>query len=304
MRHFLCIQDCTGQQLHQLLDLSIQLKAQYKQGTLKRTLQGKILAMVFEKASLRTRMSFQVAMADLGGLAIHLKPDDIGTLGQREPVKDIARVLGRYVHGIMARTYSHQTLIELARYAGVPVINALSDWSHPCQAMADMLTIKEHLGRLEGVRLAFIGDGNNVARALAFASARLGLNMTIASPHGYELDAQTIQAVNAERPCLVQVHDPVEAAKGADVVYTDTWISMGQEAETEQRLRAFQGYQVNAELLRHAPNAKIMHCLPAHRGYEITDEVAESPNSIIFDQAENRLHFQRALLQALLGGDS
>ncbi|MDH7599083.1 MAG: ornithine carbamoyltransferase [Sedimentisphaerales bacterium] len=301
MRHFLCIQDCTSQQLNHLLELSIQLKGLHRQGRLKRTLEGKILAMVFEKASLRTRMSFQVAMADLGGLAIHLKPDDIGILGQREPVKDIARVLGRYAHGIMARTYSHQTLIELAQYAGVPVINALSDWSHPCQAMADMLTIKEHCGRLEGIKLAFIGDGNNVARALAFASAKLGLSMAIASPEGYELDDQTIQAANAERPCLVQLRDPVEVVQGADVIYTDTWISMGQEAQTEQRLRAFQGYQVNAELLRHAPNAKIMHCLPAHRGHEITDEVAESPNSVIFDQAENRLHFQRALLQELLG---
>lgn len=301
MRHFLCIQDCTTEQLQRLLELSIELKRQHKQGTLKKTLQGKILAMVFEKASLRTRLSFQVAMADLGGMAIHLKPDDIGIMGQREPVKDIARVLGRYVHGIMARTFSHQTLLELARYAGVPVINALTDWSHPCQAMADMLTIREHLGRLEGVRLAFIGDGNNVARALAFACSRLGLYMTLASPAGYELDQQTLQLANANRQCVKQVRDPVEAVIGAEVIYTDTWVSMGQESQTDQRLKAFQGYQVNAELIKHAPNAKIMHCLPAHRDHEITDEVAESVNSIIFDQAVNRLHFQRALLQVLLG---
>jgi ornithine carbamoyltransferase len=300
MRHFLCIQGCTVQELRDLLVLSSELKGQARQGTLRRTLAGKTLAMVFEKASLRTRMSFQVAMTDLGGQAINLKPDDIGILGQREPVKDIARVLGRYVHGIMARTYMHQSLLDLAEYSGVPVINALSDWSHPCQAMADLLTIEEHCGRLDGLKLAFIGDGNNVARALAFACAKFGMRMSLASPVGYELDAESIKVANEQRPCLEQVRDPVEAVQGAAVIYTDTWVSMGQEAETEARVKCFEGYQVNAGLLAHAPKAKIMHCLPAHRGHEITDEVAESPNSVIFDQAENRLHFQRALLQVLL----
>jgi len=304
VRHFLCIQDCTVKELEDLLALSAELKLRHRRGKLQSTLAGKILAMVFEKASLRTRMSFQVAMADLGGLAINLKPDDIGILGQREPVKDIARVLGRYVHGIMARTYTHQTLLELAQYAGVPVINALSDWSHPCQAMADLLTIQEHCGRLAGVKLTFIGDGNNVARALAFASAKFGMQMTVASPVGYELDPDTIKAANEHGPCLVQIRDPVEAVRGADVIYTDTWVSMGQEQETADRIRAFTGYQVNSELLRHSPKAKIMHCLPAHRGHEITDEAAESPHSVIFDQAENRLHFQRALLQILLASSA
>ena len=302
MRHFLCIQGCTAQELRDLLALSAELKRQQKQGLLQQTLKGKVLAMVFEKASLRTRMSFQVAMSDLGGQAINLKPDDIGILGQREPVKDIARVLGRYVDGIMARTYLHQSLLDLAQYAGVPVINALSDWSHPCQAMADLLTIQEHFGRLAGIKLAFIGDGNNVARALAFACAKFEMHMTVASPAGYELDADSIKAANQERACLVQMRDPVEAVREADVIYTDTWVSMGQEAETADRVKAFDGYQVNAALLSHAPKAKIMHCLPAHRGHEITDEVFESPNSVIFDQAENRLHFQRALLQNLLKG--
>jgi len=301
MRHFLCIQGCTAQELRDLLTLSAELKRQQKQGILQQTLKGKVLAMVFEKASLRTRMSFQVAMSDLGGQAINLKPDDIGILGQREPVKDIARVLGRYVDGIMARTYMHQSLLDLAQYAGVPVINALSDWSHPCQAMADLMTIQEHYGRLAGIRLAFIGDGNNVARALAFACAKFEMHMTVASPAGYELDAESIKAANQGRPCLAQMRDPVEAVKEADVIYTDTWVSMGQEAETADRVKAFDGYQVNAALLSHASKAKIMHCLPAHRGHEITDEVFESPNSVIFDQAENRLHFQRALLQNLLG---
>lgn len=301
MRHFLGIQECTNPELRDLLTLSAELKRDQRQGTLPQTLKGKVLAMVFEKASLRTRMSFQVAMTELGGHAINLKPDDIGILGQREPVKDIARVLGRYVDGIMARTFHHQSVLDLARHAGVPVINALTDRSHPCQAMADLLTVQEHCGRLAGIKLAFIGDGNNVARSLAFACSRFDMVMTVASPAGYELDTESIQAANEQRECLVQMRDPVQAVQGADVIYTDTWVSMGQEAETEARVRSFEGYQVNTELLRHALHARIMHCLPAHRGHEITDEVFESPNSVIFDQAENRLHFQRALLQVLLG---
>jgi ornithine carbamoyltransferase len=302
MKNFLSINDCSTQELLELLDLSESLKQDDKRGTIKRYLSGKTLALVFEKASLRTRVSFEIAMTDLGGVAIYLKPDDIGILGQREPIKDMARVFGRYVHGIMARTFAHDTLIELAKYSGVPVINGLSDWSHPCQAMADMLTIKEHLGKLQGVKIAFIGDGNNVARSLAFASAKLGLTMTIASPTGFELDEDTITAVNSiSKGCVSQFNKAADAVSDADIVYTDTWVSMGQETQEKKRLKAFAGFQVNSELLALAPNAKIMHCLPAHRGQEITDEVMESANSIIFDQAENRLHFQRALLQKLLG---
>jgi len=301
MRHFISLEDYTADELNELLILSSELKKDDKAGTIKRTLQGKTLALVFEKASLRTRVSFEIAMTDLGGVAIYLKPDDIGRLGEREPIKDMARVFGRYVHGIMARTFAHDTLIELAKYAGVPVINGLSDWSHPCQAMADMLTIKEHLGRLEGIRLAFIGDGNNVARSLAYASGKFGLKMTIASPSGFELDKETIETGNKlGAGKVVQLSNPSEAVRGVDVVYTDTWVSMGQEREAKKRIAAFKGFQVNAELLKLAPNAKIMHCLPAHRGQEITDDVMESANSIIFDEAENRLHFQRALLQKLL----
>lgn len=301
MNHFLCIQDCSVEELRGLLALSAALKRQSREGSLVRSLDGKILAMVFEKASLRTRMSFQVAMTDLGGTAVYLKPDDIGIMGEREPIKDMARVFGRMVHGIMARTFAHDTLHELSRYAGVPVINALSDWSHPCQAMADMLTIQEHLGELAGLKLCYVGDGNNVARSLAFACAKLGLTMTVASPAGYELDEGTRAHANAERDCVQQFHDPVEAIQGAQIVYTDTWVSMGQEEEAQHRIAEFNGFQVNSELLAHVPEAKVMHCLPAHRGHEITDEVAESPNSVIFDQAENRLHFQRALLAELLG---
>jgi ornithine carbamoyltransferase len=301
MRHFISIKDCTKDELNELLELSVKLKEDDKNGAIERSLAGKALALVFEKASLRTRVSFEIAMTDLGGVAIYMKPDDIGILGQREPIKDIARVFGRYVHGIMARTFAHETLAEFAKYAGVPVINGLSDWSHPCQAMADMLTIKEHFGRLEGIKLAFIGDGNNVARSLAFASAKLGLKMTIASPAGYELDNDTIVIADGISSGSVSLlRKPADAVRDVDVIYTDTWVSMGQEAEEKKRLKAFAGFQVNSELLKLAPNAKIMHCLPAHRGCEITDEVMESANSIIFDQAENRLHFQRALLKKLL----
>ncbi len=302
MKDFLCINDCTVEQLQELLDESAALKKLYKSGGRDLCLSGKALAMLFEKPSLRTRISFQVAMTDLGGSPIYVKPEDIGGIGKREPVKDMARVLSRYVDGIMARTFDHSTVTELAQYATVPVINALTDWSHPCQAMADVLTIKEHLGKLNGVKLAFIGDGNNVARSLAFAAAKLGMKLVVASPAGYELDLGSVEKANHDKAgSISQTNDPAEAVADADVVYTDTWVSMGQEDEKQKRIEAFAGFQINAELLKNAPaGAKIMHCLPANRGYEITDEVVESANSIIFDQSENRLHFQRALLKKLM----
>jgi ornithine carbamoyltransferase len=302
MKHFLCISDCSAEELNDLLVESSSLKKLYKSGGRDVCLGGKVLAMVFEKPSLRTRISFQVAMSDLGGSAIFIRPEDVGGIGKREPIKDMARVLSRYVDGIMARTFEHNTVIELAKYATVPVINALTDLSHPCQAMADVLTIKEHLGRLEGVKVAFIGDGNNVARSLAFAAAKLGMKLVVASPNGYELDWGTVEKTNGIKADSVSITDnPAEAVAGADVVYTDTWVSMGQENEKQKRIKAFKGFQVNAEILKSAPtNAKIMHCLPAYRGFEITDEVVESPNSIIFDQSENRLHFQRALVKKLM----
>jgi ornithine carbamoyltransferase len=288
--------------LNALLDLSVSLKKLYKGGGRDVCLAGKVLAMVFEKPSLRTRISFQVAMSDLGGTSIFIRPEDIGGIGKREPIKDMARVLSRYVDGIMARTFEHSTIVELAEFATVPVINALTDRSHPCQAMADVLTIKEHLGRLDGVKVAYVGDGNNVARSLAFACAKLGMKLVVASPKGYELDGETIEKTNGIKPNSVSItNDPVKAVADADVVYTDTWVSMGQENEKQKRIKAFKGFQVNMELLKSAQaDAKIMHCLPAKRGFEISDEVVESPNSIIFDQSENRLHFQRALLKRLL----
>ena len=303
MKDFLSINECSSKELHELLNLSSQLKRLYRTGNQDTCLGGKVLAMLFEKPSLRTRISFQVAMADLAGTAIYVKPEDIGGIGKREPVKDIARVLSRYVDGIMARTFEHETITELAEFATVPVINALTDRSHPCQAMADVLTIQEHLGKLEGVKIAFIGDGNNVARSLAFACAKLGMKMVIAAPAGYQLDAETIEEANKILAGSVeQISEPAQAVAGADIVYTDTWVSMGQEKEKQKRIKDFEGFQVNAELLKSAPaGAKIMHCLPAYRGYEITDEAAESANSIMFDQAENRLTFQRALLKRLMG---
>jgi len=315
MKDFLSINDCSAEQLGELLGESSELKKLYKSGGRDLCLSGKTLAMLFEKPSLRTRISFQVAMTDLGGSAIYVKPEDIGGIGEREPIKDIARVMSRYVDGIMARTFEHSTVTELAAFATVPVINALTDWLHPCQAMADVLTISEHCGRLEGIKIAFIGDGNNMARSLAFACAKLGMKMVIASPAGYGLDAESMQAANQvsedriqktedrrEDETIVQTNDPVQAVARADIIYTDTWVSMGQEGEKKKRLDDFADFQVNAELLKSAPaGARIMHCLPAYRGLEITDEVAESANSIMFDQAENRLHFQRALLKKLLG---
>lgn len=302
MEHFLSIIDCSTEQLHELLEISAQLKDLYKAGGHDPCLANKTLVMLFEKPSLRTRISFQVAMTDLGGNAIYIKPEDIGGIGKREPVKDMARVMSRYVKGIMARTFEHCTVTELAEYATVPVINALTDWSHPCQAMADALTIQEHCGQIEGMTIAYVGDGNNVARSLGFACARLGMKLIVASPAGYELDAETIERANQISPSSVeQTHDAVAAVSGADIIYTDTWVSMGQEDEKQKRREDFADFQVNAELVKSAPaNAKIMHCLPAYRGFEITDEVTESPNSIMFDQAENRLHFQRALLKKLL----
>ncbi len=302
MKDFLAIIDYPIEMLNELLELSASLKKLYKGGGRDLCLSGKVLAMLFEKPSLRTRISFHVAMTDLGGSAIYVKPEDIGGIGKREPVKDMARVFSRYVDGIMARTFEHSTVTELAKYATVPVINALTDWSHPCQAMADVLTIKEHTGRIEGIRLAYVGDGNNVARSLAFASGKFGMKMVIAAPAGYELDAETINRANAVTPGSVrQTNDPWAAVAEADVIYTDTWVSMGQENEKQKRVAAFAGFQVNAQLVKAAPRGvKVMHCLPAKRGYEITDEVTEMPNSIIFGQAENRLHFQRALLKKLM----
>jgi ornithine carbamoyltransferase len=302
VKDFLSITDYSAEMLRELLRTSARLKSLYSVGGNDLSLTGKVLAMLFEKPSLRTRISFHVAMTDLSGSAIYVKPEDIGGIGKREPVKDMARVLSRYVDGIMARTFEHAKIVELARFATVPVINALTDSLHPCQAMADVLTMQEHCEELKGLKIAFVGDGNNVARSLAFACAKLGMKMVIATPPGYQLDDESVSKANQIAPdTITQTNNPAQAVAKANIVYTDTWVSMGQEAEKQKRCADFAAFQVNADLLKAAPpDAKIMHCLPAYRGLEITDDVFESQNSIILDQSENRLHFQRALLKKLL----
>lgn len=266
---------------------------------------GKTLAMIFEKPSLRTRMTFETGMTQMGGHAIYLQPSDIG-LGKREPVKDVARNISRWCQAIMARTFAHQTVVDLAAYASIPVINALSDWEHPCQALADFLTLQEHKGQLNGLKLTYVGDGNNVAHSLMLLAAKMGTHCSVACPSGYEPAEEIVaraQAIGAETGAVIEVgHDPLALVAGADAVYTDVWTSMGQEAETAERLKIFPPYQLNAELMRHAkPDALVMHCLPAHRGEEITDEVMESPQSVVFDEAENRLHAQKAVLALAFG---
>lgn len=304
MRHFLTLADYTGQEIRQMLALAQDLKTEWKDAGNAPLLQGKVLAMVFQKPSLRTRVSFDMAMRHLGGDALYLSPNEIG-LSKRESIKDVSRVLSGYVDCIMARVFAHAHVVELAEHATVPVINGLSDFNHPCQAMADGLTILERFGELEGVNLTYVGDGNNVAVSLLFLCAKTGMNFAIASPEGFELRAD---AVRASEPMAAEsggsirmLRDPREAAQDAQVIYTDTWVSMGQEEDTARREAAFPPYQVNADLVSLADKAAIvMHCLPAHRGQEITDEVADGPQSLIFPQAENRLHAQKAILVSLL----
>ena len=303
MTNFINLTEFTSKQLGLLIDRAITDKALWKAGRLPRTLAGKTLAMIFEKPSLRTRVSFETAMTDLDGHGIYLTKADIG-LGSREDVRDIARVLGRMCDGIMARTFSHEFVEMLGRYANVPVINALTDYSHPCQAMADLMTLKETFGELHGRTLAFIGDGNNVARSLARACSKLGVKFILACPSGYELNCTFVESVRADagQEGYTEINDPAAAVVTADVLYTDTWVSMGQESEKNDRVKDFKGFQVNAQLLAGAPkHAVVMHCLPAYRGFEISDETMEAHANTIFEEAENRLHFQRTLLSILMG---
>ncbi|MBI4200353.1 MAG: ornithine carbamoyltransferase [Chloroflexi bacterium] len=303
-RDLLSIADLSSQEIGEVLRRS----AEGKRGNARQGLAGKTVALLFEKPSLRTRVSFEVAVGHLGGHAVYLGREEVG-LGTREPVADVARVLSRYVSAIVARVYAHKTLEDLAAHAAVPVINALSDREHPCQALADLLTVQERLGRLEGVNIAFIGDGNNVACSLALAAASEGASFAIASPAGYELPNRAFALaarLAAQNGATVRrVRHPQEAAQGAHVLYTDVWVSMGQEAEREQRRRDFQGYQVNSDLLRLAhPGAVVMHPMPAHYGEELASGMEEHPQSAIYDQAENRLHAQKAVLAFLLEGAS
>lgn len=300
-RDLVSFADWSTEEIWEILELAAHLKREQRAGVRHdHILKGKTLAMIFQKPSLRTRVSFEVGMWQLGGYALYLGPEDI-KLGKRESVEDVALNLSRYVDGIMARVFGHEVVEELARFATVPVINGLSDLLHPCQALADMLTIWEKKRRLEGLTLAFIGDGNNVANSLIEACSKLDLRFRIACPEGHEPNARIVEEARAKGAEVAILRDPREAAKNADVLYTDVWTSMGQEAEAEIRRKKFQGYTVDMDLLALAkPDCLVMHCLPAHYGEEITYEAARSKNSVIFDQAENRLHAQKAVLAILL----
>ncbi|MBI4214057.1 MAG: ornithine carbamoyltransferase [Chloroflexi bacterium] len=298
-KDFLSIEQLDPEELSALIAEGRALKAApLSRNTL---LAGQSVALLFQKPSLRTRVSFEVAASQLGAQCLYLSPQEVG-LGEREDVADVARVLSRYVNCIVARTFFHQDIEALARHASVPVINGLSDQSHPCQILGDLLTIEEHFGRVRGLTVTFVGDGNNVARSLVEAAPRAGFSLRIACPPGYEPDPRAVAAAIRLDPESVSVgHDAVLAATNADVLYTDVWFSMGQEAERDQRAAVFPPYRLNEDLVRRAhPDTIVMHCLPAHRGEEITDEVMESPASVVFDQAENRLHAQKALLAHLL----
>jgi len=309
MNHFLALADLTPDGLRDLLKLAVELKEEWKAGGNRPLLKGKTLGMVFQKPSLRTRVSFEMGMIHLGGQALYLSPREI-KLGERESVPDVARVLSRYVDGIMARVFAHADILTLAEYSRVPVINGLSDYNHPCQGLADFLTIIENKGwDLKGRKLAYIGDGNNVATSLLFGAGLLGMDFAIAGPKGYELPANVWAAgqklAESSGNTLLATEDAREAVAGADAVYTDVWASMGQEDEAAERARIFQPYQVNKALIAEAkPDVIAMHCLPAHRGHEITDDVCDGPHSVLWDQAENRMHAQKAILVKLLAASS
>jgi len=305
MRHFLAISDYTPEEIQDILDLAIRLKKEWQSGGNPPLLKGKVLGMIFQKPSLRTRVSFDMAMRHLGGDALYLSPNEVG-LGKRESIADVARVLSGYVDAIMARVFEHDHILELARWSSVPVVNGLSDYNHPCQGMADALTIQEKFGSLRGLNVAYVGDGNNVAVSLMHVCARLGANFAIASPEGYELKPVAVELgrhIASESGSSVSLfRDPHEVVKGAQVIYTDTWTSMGQEEETIIREKVFPPYQVNAALVAEAdPDVIVLHCLPAHRGQEITDDVADGPHSVLFPQAHNRMHAQKAILARLFG---
>jgi len=303
-KDLLAIADLTPKDIEKILKRSTVLKKLQKQGKDHKTLKGKSLGMIFEKASTRTRVSFEVGMFQLGGQALFLSPSDL-QIGRGEPIADTARTLSRYLDGIMIRTFAQATVEELALFASIPVINGLTDLHHPCQALADLLTIQEQKKRLKGLTLAYVGDGNNVANSLIQACVKVGIHFAIACPRGYELDAAILSAAKAEGrktgASVMVTNDPFRAVKNSDIVYTDVWASMGQEAEHARRLKAFRNYQVDGKLMKAAnAGALVMHCLPAHRGEEITAAVIDGPQSVIFDQAENRLHVQKAVLDMLL----
>jgi ornithine carbamoyltransferase len=298
------VADLERDDIDKLYALTAEMKSSCKRGDTDLCLAGKTLGMIFEKSSMRTRVSFEVAMTQIGGHAIYLTKHDIN-IGERESIKDVSKVLSRFIDCIAIRTYEHKTVTELAGCSSVPVINALSDYTHPCQALTDLFTVKEKLGTLDNVKIAYVGDGNNVARSLAFLCAKLKVTCIVATPENYGLSEEFLgeleNSVKDKDSYIKQITDPEEAAKDADVIYTDTWISMGEEEEAEIRRKDFEGFQVNSKLVSHAKkDVFVMHCLPAHRGEEITDDVIDGKHSIVYDQAENRLHVQKALLKLLI----
>jgi ornithine carbamoyltransferase len=303
-KDLLTLLDYTSEEVKALIQLASQLKTITKAGKCPRLLEGKTLGMIFEKSSTRTRVSFEVGMQQLGGYGMFMNARDM-QIGRGEPISDTGKVLSGYLDGIMIRANSHEMVEELAEHACIPVINGLTDMDHPCQALADLETIAENRGELKGLKIAYVGDGNNVAHALVVAAAHVGMHITVATPEGYECDEDIIekaQEIGAHNGSIVYItNDPVEAVKNADVVYADVWTSMGQEEETEQRLKDFEGYQINDALVAHAkPNYMFLHCLPAHREEEVATSVIDGPNSYIYEQAENRLHAQKAVLVSLL----
>ncbi|MFC4541053.1 ornithine carbamoyltransferase [Halosolutus amylolyticus] len=298
-RHFLEIDDLSTAELETVLDRAAAYKRAQQGGESHADLAGQTLGMIFQKPSTRTRVSFETGMTQLGGHAVFLGEDDI-QLGRGEPLKDTSRTLSRYVDAVMARVFKHENIEVLAEYSSVPIVNGLTDDAHPCQTLADLLTIREQEGEFDGVSVAWIGDGNNVAQSFTVGAALTDIDLTVATPEGYGIDDDVLDRARDLGGDPTVTHDPVDAATDADVIYTDVWISMGQEDERDVRMNDFEGFQVRSGLLEHAPDASVMHCLPAHRGEEITDAVIESDRSVVFDQAENRLHAQKALLSWLL----
>jgi ornithine carbamoyltransferase len=300
-KDFISIADYSREEIEHIFDVTKDLKDKTKAGAEHHVCKGKTMSMIFAKPSARTRISFETGMYQLGGYALYLSPNDIG-IGKREAVKDIAQVISRYNDVIMARLFDHAHMLELAEYATVPVINGLTDYNHPCQIMADIYTIKEHKGRHTDLKITYVGDGNNIANSWINLAAKLPLHLVICAPGGYEPDAKTLEYARSQNLSTIEViSDPAAAVKGSDVVYTDVWASMGQEEEAAERRKIFMPYQVNSQLMEKAgKDALVMHCLPAHRGDEITDEVVDSAQSIVFDEAENRMHVQKAIIATLI----
>lgn len=304
MKDFISLHDCSKEEIEALLKLALKLKDENKKGIAHHHLKGKTLGMIFTKSSTRTRVSFEVGMTQLGGYPLFLSSADI-QLGRGETIYDTAKVLERYLDGIMIRTFSHQDVLDLAQYADIPVINALTDLLHPCQVLADLQTIYEHKGKLEGLKLAYVGDGNNMTNSLMYGCAKMGLDCAVATPEGYEPNAEVVELAKSDfaksGAALTITNDPIEAVKNADVIYTDTWVSMGQESEKAERIKLFGGYQVDEKLAANAKDDYVfMHCLPAYRGFEVSEGVIDGEHSIIFDEAENRLHAQKAVMVTLM----